>query len=311
MTYNIKSIRDEFKKNGIFYTPKELAILMKSYIDIKTNEVYDPTCGDGALLGVFGDDVKKYGQEINKSQLDVAKNNLKNFQGFCGDTLLNPAFMGKKFKCIMANPPFSITWNPPILGDMFNDERWRDIPAMPPKNKADYAFLIHILHYLSDDGVALTLNFPGILYRGKSEYELRKYIINKNFIEKIVRIPSKTFIDTPIETVLIIFKKNKKNTDIEFIDKEINKNIIVTLAEIQKNNYELSVNKYVYKEKIEEIIDPMKLQNDARSNAIKGIVKDLQLDYMICQIEGWNHFDYCEELITKINNHKNSLQTHN
>lgn len=308
MDYNIKSIREDFKKKGIFYTPKELANLMKSYVDIDVDEVYDPTCGDGGILAVFDDCIKKYGQEINKKQLDVAKNNLVNFIGFCGDTLANPAFVGKKFKCIMANPPFSIAWNPPKLGDFFNDERWRDIPAMPPKSKADYAFLIHILHYLADDGIAVTLNFPGILYRGKSEYELRKYIINKNFIEKIVKIPSKTFVDTNIETTLIVFKKNKKVTDIEFIDKEINKSRVVSLVEIQKENYELSVNKYIYEDKIKEIIDPAKLQNDARNHMIKKIIKDLSFDAMVCKIEGWNHIEYCERLISEIITYKNKLQ---
>lgn len=308
MDYNIKSIREDFKKKGIFYTPKELAILMKYYVDIDVNEVYDPTCGDGGLLSVFDDTVKKYGQEINEQQLGVAKNNLVNFTGACGDTLINPAFIGKKFKCIMANPPFSITWNPPQLSDIFNDERWRDVPAMPPKSKADYAFLIHILHYLSNDGIAVTLNFPGVLYRGKSEHELRKYIINKNFIEKIVKIPSKTFVDTNIETTLIVFKKNKKNTNIEFIDKEIKKSRVVSLEEIQKENYQLSVNRYVYEEKAKEIIDPVKLQNDARNNMIKKIIKDLDFDAMVCKIEGWNHIEYCERLINEINTYKNSLQ---
>lgn len=234
MDYNIKSIREDFKKKGVFYTPKKLAILMKSYVDIDVDEVYDPTCGDGGLLSVFDDSVKKYGQEINEQQLSLAKNNLINFTGFCGDTLINPAFIDKKFKCIMANPPFSIAWNPPKLGDIFNDERWRDIPVIPPKSKADYAFLIHVLHYLAEDGIAITLNFPGILYRGKSEHELRKYIINKNFIEKIIRIPAKTFIDTKIETTLIVLRKNKKNTDIEFIDKEINKKLFLWLKSKKK-----------------------------------------------------------------------------
>ena len=108
VAYNLKSIKEEFKSKGIFYTPPELAELLKSYVNFTPNEIYDPTCGDGALLNVFGDDVVKYGQEINLEQLQVAKERLKNFNGYCGDTLKDPAFKDKKFDCILANPPFSI-----------------------------------------------------------------------------------------------------------------------------------------------------------------------------------------------------------
>ena len=160
--YNIKSIKKEFKAKGIFYTTNELAVLMKSFVDIDTTEVYDPTCGDGSLLSVFDDNIKKYGQEINDHQIEVAKNRLINFTGYCGDTLKEPAFNNKKFKCIVANPPFSIAWEPPILNGLFTDDRFRLAPALPPKSKADYAFILHILHYLANDGVAVVLNFPGI-----------------------------------------------------------------------------------------------------------------------------------------------------
>ena len=153
--YNLKSIKQQFKEKGIFYTPYELAQTLKSYITFSTKSVYDPTCGDGGLLNVFDDNVKKYGQEVNYQQLEVAKIKLKNFEGFCGDTLKNPAFMDKKFDCILANPPFSIKWEPPK-----SDIRFDAAPAMAPPSKADYAFILHILHYLSDDGKACVLEFP-------------------------------------------------------------------------------------------------------------------------------------------------------
>ena len=167
--YHIKSIKEEFKSKGIFYTTNELALLIKSFVDIEIDEVYDPTCGDGALLSVFDDSVKKYGQEINEHQIEVAEKRLVNFTGYCGDTLKDPAFKDKKFKCIVANPPFSIKWEPPILNGIFTDDRFKFIPALPPKSKADYAFILHILHYLDSDGIAVVLNFPGILYRGNSK----------------------------------------------------------------------------------------------------------------------------------------------
>ena len=181
--YNIKSIKEEFKAKGIFYTTNELALLIKSFVNIDIDEVYDPTCGDGSLLSVFDDNIKKYGQEINDHQLEVAENRLTNFTGYCGDTLKDPAFIDKKFKCIVANPPFSIAWEQPIFNGIFTDDRFRLVPALPPKSKADYAFILHILHFLETDGIAVVLNFPGILYRGNSEGQIRKWIVEQNYIE--------------------------------------------------------------------------------------------------------------------------------
>ena len=219
-------------------------------------------------LSVFPDEIKKYGQEINDHQIEVAKARLVNFTGICGDTLKEPAFYGKKFKCIVANAPFSISWEPPQMNDMFNDGRFFGIPAMPPKSKADFAFLLHIIFYLADDGVAVTLNFPGILYRGNSEAVLRKWLVEKNVIDKIIRIPGKTFVDTAIETVVVIFRKNKASTDIEFIDSEKKKSIIVSKDEIIKNNYILSINQYIVDEIIIEEIDASALQASARESTI-------------------------------------------
>lgn len=297
MSFNLKSIKQEFKDKGIFYTTNELAEYIKSFVNFVPNAVYDPTCGDGSLLSVFDDNVSKFGQEINEHQLDIAKSRLKNFNGICGDTLKNPAFWGKKFDCIVANPPFSIKWEPPQLGNMFNDERFLNIPAMPPASKADYAFILHILHYLSNDGIAVVLNFPGILYRGNSEGILRKWLVENNFIDKIIRIPSKNFIDTTIETVLVIFKKNKFNTNIEFIDKETNKSKIVSIDEITKNDFTLSCNMYLSESKKEINIDKFQLMKDARLDNLRRLKADIELDKMICMIENWDcHKDYINDL---------------
>ena len=290
--YNIKSIKKEFKAKGIFYTTKELAVLMKSFVDIDTTEVYDPTCGDGSLLSVFDDNIKKYGQEINDHQIEVAKNRLINFTGYCGDTLKEPAFNNKKFKCIVANPPFSIAWEPPILNGIFTDDRFRLVPALPPKSKADYAFILHILHYLANDGIAVVLNFPGILYRGNSEGEIRRWIVEKNLIDKVIRIPGKTFIDTTIETALIIFRKNKTTTDIEFIDTEKNKSYTATIEEVKQNDFVLSVSAFIIEEKQQIQHDPIQLQKNARNGMLKRIKADIELDKMICEMEGYNFNEY-------------------
>lgn len=300
MSYNLKSIKEEFKAKGIFYTTKELALLIKSFIDIEVNEVYDPTCGDGALLSVFNDDVKKYGQELNDQQLEVAKNRLVNFEGYCGDTLKKPAFWDKKFKCIVANPPFSIAWEPPILNGIFTDDRFRLAPALPPKSKADYAFILHILHYLASDGIAVVLNFPGILYRGNSEGQIRRWIVENNWIEKIIRIPGKQFVDTTIETALIVFKKNKTTTDIEFIDIEKDKKYIATLEEIKKNNYTLSVSNFVYEDVVVVKYDPIELQNNTRKAMIKNLKRGILFDKSVCDLEGFEQETFLDELIKTI-----------
>ena len=290
--YNIKSIKEEFKAKGIFYTTNELALLIKSFVDIETDEVYDPTCGDGSLLSVFEDNVKKYGQEINDHQIEVAKNRLVNFTGYCGDTLKEPAFIDKKFKCIVANPPFSIAWEQPILNGLFTDDRFRLAPALPPKSKADYAFILHILHYLANDGIAVVLNFPGILYRGNSEGEIRKWIVEKNYIDKVIRIPGKTFVDTTIETALIVFRKNKTTTDIEFIDSEKNKSYTATFEEVNGNDFVLSVSAFVIEEKEQIQHDPIQLQINARNGMLKRIKADIEMDKMICEMEGYNFNEY-------------------
>lgn len=294
--YNIKSIKQEFKDRGIYYTPKELAMLIKSYIDIETDEVYDPTCGDGSLLSVFDDEIVKYGQEINHNQIEIAKNRLSNFIGFCGDTLKEPAFIDKKFKCIVANPPFSISWEPPIINGIFTDNRFNKAPALPPKSKADYAFILHILYYLNNNGIAIVLNFPGILYRGNSEAKIRKWIIEQNYIDKIIRVPGKTFIDTAIETVLIVFKKNKDHTNVEFIDIEKNKTYIATFNEIKNNDFILSHSYYIKNELEEVKYNPYDLQINARNSMLNKIRADIEIDKIVCELEGYDFKEYLDDL---------------
>lgn len=294
MSYNIKSIRDDFKEKGIFYTQPKLAEYMKSLIDIEISDVYDPTCGDGGLLSCFDNDLPKFGQEINESQLVVAKENLVNFTGVCGDTLKTPAFLGRKFSCIIANPPFSISWSPPT--GLFKDERFSNVPILPPKSKADYAFLLHIIYMLAENGIAIVLNFPGILYRGNSEGAIRRWFVENNYIDKVIHIPNKQFIDTSIATCLLILRKNKTNTDIEFIDNELELSRVVSLQEIASNDYTLSVNTYVQKKEEKPIINPDELQNNARATMLNALRKSIEFDKMICSLEGYDHKAYLDSL---------------
>lgn len=248
MAYNIKSIKKEFAEKGIFYTQPELANYLKTFLPADVKEVYDPTCGNGGLLSVFDDDVEKYGQEINAEQLADAEKHLSNFHGACGDTLKLPAWIDRKFDYIVANPPFSIKWEPPKI-DMFDtDPRFEMSPVLPPKSMADYAFLLHILYMLSDKGLAVVLNSSGVTFRGNAEGNIRKWLCEYNFIEKVVAVPSGQFVDTNIATYIFVLSKHKENTDITFINKEDGKVATISFDEIARNNFNLSVNLYIQHE---------------------------------------------------------------
>lgn len=276
---SIKNIRQEFKDNGIFYTPPALAEKLKSYVDFEPETVYDPTCGAGNLLRVFRENVKKYGQELDAEQLGLI--DIPNFKGYAGDTLLDDGFKGMKFDCIVANPPFSVKWNPDELEE---DERFSCSPVLPPPSKADWAFMLHILHHLADDGIAAVLEFPGILYRGQREGKVRKWFVQNNYIDRVVHVPGNTFEDTAISTCIVVLKKNRETTDIVFEDKE--KTETVSLERIEENDYSLSVSLYIEEEIEKEEIDPSVLENEARRLFLIRLKKELDFDKMVCEMEG-------------------------
>ena len=276
---SIKNIRQEFKDNGIFYTPPELAKKLMEYVDIQPDTVYDPTCGAGNLLRVFKDNVKKYGQEIDGEQLDLI--DIPNFTGKSGDTLMHDGFKGMKFQCIVANPPFSVKWNPYVLKD---DERFSCAPALPPPSKADWAFMLHILHHLDDNGIAVVLEFPGILYRGQKEGIVRKWFIENNYIDRVVNIPGNTFEDTSIATCIVVLKKNRTTTDIIFEDEERTES--VSFQTISENGFVLSVNTYLPEIVEKERINPMILESEARQSFLKKLRSELEFEKTVCDMEG-------------------------
>lgn len=286
--YNLKTIKQDFKSKGIFYTTKDLALYLKSFLPDDVKEIYDPTCGNGGLLSVFDDDVEKYGQDINEEQVQAARENLKNFHGVVGDTLAEPAFMDRKFKYIIANPPFSIKW------EQQNDERFEGYPCLPPKSKADYAFIAHILHCLTDDGIAVVLNFPGILYRGQSEGKIRKYLVEKNFIDTVAMIDGGHFVDTKIATVMLILKKNRNTTDITFLHND--EKIVVPLSEIINNDYNLSTNNYIIEEVEREEVDLNEVNRDVRKGTLAMIKSTLDMEKMIADLDGTNIRDFINEI---------------
>lgn len=296
---NLKNIKAEFKAAGIFYTPPELAETIKSYVDFKPKRAYDPTCGQGNLLAVFGDDVEKYGQELYRDELEKAEQLLTNFHGYAGDTLKDDGFPGEKFDLIVANPPFSIKWEPDE-----DDIRWKDAPCTAPPGKADYAFMLHILNHLADHGKRIVLEFPGVLYRGQREGKIRQWMIDNNYIERVVHIPGNTFVDTQIATCVIVFNKSKTDTSIIFEDRENDLTRTVSRDEVIRNGYTLSVSTYVQKEEVRETVDPLQLDNARRSFALKKLRSEIEFEITVCKMEGWNYWSFLDDIQEIINEYR-------
>ena len=273
--FSAKAYRNELKEKGVFHTDTKLAEIIKSYGKDKPKNVYDPTCGVGTLLSVFDDDVPKYGQELTEDYLEVARKTLNNFTGEVGDTLKEPAFMDMKFDLIVANYPFSIKWEPNKEDIRF--KYWMDVP---PPSKADYAFIMHMMYLLDDDGVCVSLNFPGILYRKAREGKIRKELVERGYIKKVIQVPGGYFEDTNISTVLLVMSKSKFEGYIEFEDLEKDLKREVPLVEIKENDFNLSVSSYVWEEVEKEEIDPVELRDSSRNHILKILDVNLRLEYL-------------------------------
>lgn len=295
MDYSIKGVKEHFKSKGIYYTPKELAEFIKSFIDVEYTTVYDPTCGRGSLLSVFEDCIHKYGQDIEEQAINYCCENIKNFTGFVGDTLTDDKFKDMKFDVIVANPPFSIKWD---IGKIIKDQddRFNKLPCLPPKSKADWGFMAHILNKLKEEGIAVVLNFPGILYRGAREKEIRKWFVDNNYIDRIVQVPGKKFTDTTIETSLVVLRKNKKHNSIKFTDMTTGVENEISKQEIINNDYNLSVSSYCYIEEVKEKIDPYKLELTRRKEVIKTLRSQLEMSKLVAELEGYDITEFLAEL---------------
>ena len=265
MSYSIRSIKKEFAERGVFYTDERLAQLLADEVSKcgEVRQVYDPTCGAGNLLAAFGDDVEKFGQEINAEQAEVARQRLTNAHIVTGDTLVEPAFSEIKFKHIVANYPFSIKWQPAA------DMRWMGAPCLPPPSRADYAFILHIISMMAPDGVAATLNFPGILYRGAREGKIREWLVRRNLIDSVTIMERGYFEDTNIETALIIFKMQRDGTSIKFADHESGREYTASFKEVESNGFNLSPSSYIVVEDEREPIDPLAVEMTARAEALR------------------------------------------
>lgn len=287
-TKSLKQLRKDYKEHGVFYTDSKLAEIIKQFIPADVKEVYDPTCGSGALLSAFGDDVAKYGQELNPTQAEETQRNLKNAHIVAGDTLLEPAFLDKKFRGIVANPPFSVSWEPGNIAG--HDARFIAAPCLPPRSKADYAFLLHILYMLSEDGVAACLGFPGILYRGQREGKIREWLVRINVIEEIYHIPGGFFDDTNIATCLVVMKKNRGNRNtIRFVDMEHGISGDILISDIEANGFNLSVSSYVTPPEPEKPpFDSRAVEIQAHEDIIARLKKEIDFSKKVALIEGWD-----------------------
>ena len=224
------------KKAGEFYTPQQVSELLtrltlvgKDYSAGMT--VYDPAMGSGSLLlnfkkyGSARDRVTYYGQEINTSTYNLAKMNLilhnvdqANRHLRNGDTLDEdwPAEEANNFDAVVMNPPYSLKWS--ANKGFLDDPRFSPYGVLPPKSKADYAFLLHGYYHLKHSGVMSIVLPHGVLFRGAAEGKIRQKLLENGAIDAIIGLPANLFYSTGIPTVIVVLKKDKQDRDVMFID---------------------------------------------------------------------------------------------
>lgn len=283
------------KSGGEFFTPPNVSHLIAKLALHKqdiVNKIYDPAAGSGSLLlqakPYFKNHIIQegfYGQEINYTTYNLARMNMflhninyDKFHLVHGDTLMNPELGDEKpFDAIVSNPPYSVKWIGNDDPTMINDDRFAPAGVLAPKSKADFAFVLHALSYLSSKGRAALVCFPGIFYRGGAEQKIRKYLVDNNYVETIIDLAPNLFYGTSIAVTLLVLSKHKTENKTQFIDatgedffkKETNNNeltdahinkvieifdskeeveyVATTIdnTKIAANDYNLSVNSYV------------------------------------------------------------------
>lgn len=224
------------KKAGEFYTPQQVSELLtrltlvnKDYTDGMT--VYDPTMGSGSLLLNFRKYVERserityFGQEINTSTYNLARMNMilhhvdiVNQKLRNGDTLDEdwPIEEITNFDAVVMNPPYSYKWS--ANAGFKDDPRFSAYGVLPPKSKADYAFLLHGYYHLKHSGVMAIVLPHGILFRGAAEGKIRKKLLENGAIDAVIGLPANLFYNTSIPTTIVVLKKDKQDRDVLFID---------------------------------------------------------------------------------------------
>ena len=323
------------KSGGEFFTPQYVSKLIAQLAMHKqttVNKIYDPAAGSGSLLlqakKHFDNHLIEegfFGQEINHTTYNLARMNMFlhniNYDKFniaLGDTLRDPQFGDEKpFDAIVSNPPYSIKW----IGDddptLINDDRFAPAGVLAPKSKADFAFVLHALSYLSSKGRAAIVCFPGIFYRGGAEQKIRKYLVDNNFVETVISLAPNLFYGTSIAVNIIVLSKHKTDTKTQFIDasgedffqKVTNNNILTdphiekimeifdTKAEVEHiaksiehsqiaaNDYNLSVSSYVEAKDNREQVDITKLNAEIATTVDKINKLRADIDKIVEEIE--------------------------
>ncbi len=323
------------KSGGEFFTPQNVSKLIAQLAllgQTSVNKIYDPACGSGSLLlqakKQFDEHLIEegfFGQEINHTTYNLARMNMFlhniNYDKFdiaLGDTLLNPQYGNEKpFDAIVSNPPYSVNWVGSDDPTLINDDRFAPAGVLAPKSKADFAFVLHALSYLSARGRAAIVCFPGIFYRGGAEQKIRKYLVDNNFVETVISLPPNLFYGTSIAVNILVLSKHKADTMTQFIDasgedffkKEINNNVLlcehidrimqifekkkdeqyvatsVDNSCIAENNYNLSVGSYIEAEDKREVIDIMKLNEEVAQTVKRINILRADIDEIIKELE--------------------------
>ncbi|KAA6348317.1 putative type I restriction enzymeP M protein [termite gut metagenome] len=305
------------KKAGEFYTPQQISTILSRIVILdsqdpttgpkpKLDKVFDFACGSGSLLlnvrkqmkdsdGSIG---KIYGQEKNVTTYNLARMNMllhgmkdSEFEIFHGDTLLNQWDILNemnpskkiKFDAIVANPPFSLRWEP--TDTLAEDFRFKSY-GLAPKSAADFAFLLHGFHFLGQEGTMAIILPHGVLFRGGAEERIRTKLLKDNHIDTVIGLPSNLFYSTGIPVCILVLKKCKKQEDVLFINASeqykpgkrqnyLGKTHIdrivetyqfrpehieryarrVSMEEIEKNSYNLNISRYVSTSEDEVQID--------------------------------------------------------
>ena len=323
------------KSGGEFFTPQhvsKLIAMLAMHKQDKVNKIYDPACGSGSLLlqakKQFDAHIIEegfFGQEINHTTYNLARMNMFlhniNYDKFniqLGNTLIDPDFGDEKpFDAIVSNPPYSVKWIGSGDPTLINDDRFAPAGVLAPKSKADFAFVMHALSYLSSKGRAAIVCFPGIFYRGGAEKKIRKYLVDNNFVETVISLAPNLFYGTTIAVNILVLSKHKTDTKIQFIDasgedyfkKETNTNVLtedhigaivevfdtkgdvdhfaqsLDSAKIADNDYNLSVSSYVQPKDTREKVDIAKLNAELKTTVITIDRLRSEIDSIVAKIE--------------------------
>ncbi len=323
------------KSGGEFFTPQHVSKLIAQlamHKQTSVNKIYDPACGSGSLLlqakKHFDNHIIEegfYGQEVNHTTYNLARMNMflhninyDKFNIVLGDTLRDPHFGDEKpFDAIVSNPPYSINW----IGDddptLINDDRFAPAGVLAPKSKADFAFVLHALSYLSSKGRAAIVCFPGIFYRGGAEQKIRKYLVDNNFVETVISLAPNLFFGTSIAVNILVLSKHKTDTKTQFIDasgedffkKATNNNVLedkhiesimqmfdskedvehvaktIDNSTIAENDYNLSVSSYVEAKDNREKVDITLLNAEISKTVEKINALRADIDTIVKEIE--------------------------